>query len=156
MSGLVQYLFNENGDRLVAKLRRNVSTVETGVVVEAGFENPDNPKQCFGFRIKVRSLDGERTWIYAHMDQTAPVFDGLLVSKGSIIGRYADPSNGNTTGPHLHLEVRDRQNQAILDQGGADPIPGGRMTSGINPSRTLQTNNGLQVRPHNGTDWVAR
>ena len=89
------------------------------------------------------------------MDPNTPVFVDMLISRGDQIGNYAVPANGNSTGPHLHLEVRGRStNQPILNQGDVFPIPGGRMTSPINPNRTIITNNGPQTRPHNGSDWV--
>jgi murein DD-endopeptidase MepM/ murein hydrolase activator NlpD len=154
------YLYNELSTRLGADYgpRREVDTrvqaVETGVVTTVGFQNPNDTSEGFGFRIKIQSIDGVRIWTYAHMDPNSNVFEGLLVMKGETIGNYAVPSNGNTTGPHLHLELRSRAGAPILDQGGVIPIPGGRMTSNINPNRQICTNNGCQSRPHNGTDWV--
>jgi Peptidase family M23 len=136
-------------------LDNRVLSVESGVVTDVGFQDPKDEGKGFGFRIKIRSIDGIRSWTYAHMDPNANVFPGLLVSKGDLIGAYSIPSNGNTTGPHLHLEVRDSQNRPILDQMGIVPIPNGRMTSNMNPNRQICTNNGCQNRPHNGTDWVA-
>ena len=160
-SAAMAYLFNECAhtrscsDWMYTGDNTRVLAVETGVVTEVGWQDPNNPNAGFGFRIKVTSIDQQRTWIYAHMDSNTPMFVDMLVSHGDQIGNYAVPANGNSTGPHLHLEVRGRvTNQPILNQGDVFPIPGGRMTSPINPNRTIVTNNGLQTRPHNGSDWV--
>jgi murein DD-endopeptidase MepM/ murein hydrolase activator NlpD len=155
------YLFNECAstrrcsDWMYTGDNTRVLAVETGVVTDVGWQDPNNPNAGFGFRIKVTSIDQQRYWIYAHMDPNSPVFVDMLVSRGDQIGNYAVPANGNSTGPHLHLEVRSRStNQPILNQGDVFPIPSGRMTSPINPNRTIITNNGPQTRPHNGSDWV--
>jgi murein DD-endopeptidase MepM/ murein hydrolase activator NlpD len=154
------YLFNECAhtrrcsDWMYTGDNRRVLAVESGVVTDAGWQDPNNPNAGYGYRIKVTSIDGQQAWIYAHMDPNAAVYPDLLVRRGDFIGNYASPANGNVTGPHLHLEARDSSGQPILNQGGVYPIPGGRKTSDINLKRTIRTNNGWQSRPHNGTDWV--
>jgi murein DD-endopeptidase MepM/ murein hydrolase activator NlpD len=155
LSAAFGYLFNEAADRIFEKSKREVVAVEAGVVVQIGWENPEKQNQGFGFRIKIRNIDGDTIWIYAHMEPTTKLYEGMLVLEGDVIGRYSMTINGNSTGPHLHLEARDERNQPYLDQGDVMPVPGGRLSSGIQAHRQVRTNNGLQSRPHNGTDWVA-
>jgi len=154
LSAAFSYLFNEGVDRIVARAKREVMAVDSGVVIRMGWENPDNPRQGFGFSIQILSTDGETLWRYAHMEPATRLFEGMLVLEGDVIGRYSVTISGNSTGPHLHLEARDRNNRVYTDQGDVQPISGGRMTSGIQANRTVRTNNGWQSRPHNGSDWV--
>lgn len=156
-TGAFSYLFNDvlHDDKHYAGDNRRVLAVADGVVTDAGWENPADHNQGFGFRVKITTIDQQQTWIYAHMDPDAlQCYQGEVVLKGEYIGDYASPANGNVTGPHLHLELRAKNGTPILVQGDVYPIPGGRMSSGINPNRTIVTNNGRQSRPHNGTDWV--
>lgn len=57
---------------------------------------------AYGRLVKVRHVDGTIGY-YAHLSD-ANVRVGQRVGRGSIIGRVG--STGNTTGPHLHFEVR--------------------------------------------------
>jgi hypothetical protein len=161
MTGAFSYLFNEfasrNRSNVYGPLGSTVYAVESGVVTRIGWENPNDQGAGFGFRIYIQSVDSASTWIYAHMDPSIGdrVYEGLLISKGEEIGRYGKPANGNTSGPHLHLELRDARGRPI-EQPAVEPIPGGRMTSPQNPNRTVCTNNGCKTSPHNGTDWVER
>ncbi|MGN6331981.1 MAG: M23 family metallopeptidase [Motilibacteraceae bacterium] len=71
-----------------------VRAVADGVVVSAGWDG------AYGNKIVVRHADGTTTW-YCHL--SAYVVRGGAVKAGEVIGRVG--STGNTTGPHLHLEV---------------------------------------------------
>ncbi|MFD7161241.1 M23 family metallopeptidase [Kribbella sp. NPDC059898] len=56
----------------------------------------------YGRLTKIQHTDGVESW-YAHQsDQAVKV--GQLVKAGEVIGRVGN--SGNTTGPHLHLEIR--------------------------------------------------
>jgi len=73
-----------------------VVAVHAGTVVSAGWAG------AYGNRIVIRHSGGVETW-YCHMSAfTAGT--GQQVGTGHQIGRVG--STGNTTGPHLHLEVR--------------------------------------------------
>ncbi len=72
-----------------------VRAVAAGTVVSAGWDGP------YGWKTVIRHKDGTVTW-YAH--QSSFVVRRGHVDAGQIIGRVG--STGNSTGPHLHLEVR--------------------------------------------------
>jgi murein DD-endopeptidase MepM/ murein hydrolase activator NlpD len=72
-----------------------VHAVASGTVVSAGWDGP------YGWKTVIRHADGTETW-YAHQSQIL-VHKGF-VTAGQVIGRVG--ATGNTTGPHLHLEVR--------------------------------------------------
>jgi murein DD-endopeptidase MepM/ murein hydrolase activator NlpD len=73
-----------------------VQSVGSGVVTEAGYAG------AYGNRVIVTLADGTEVW-YCHLDSFT-VSDGEQVSPGSALGAVG--MSGNTTGPHLHLEVR--------------------------------------------------
>jgi murein DD-endopeptidase MepM/ murein hydrolase activator NlpD len=73
-----------------------VMSVARGVVTEAAYAG------AYGNRVIVTHPDGTETW-YCHMDSFA-VSEGESVDSGTQVGAVG--MSGNTTGPHLHLEVR--------------------------------------------------
>lgn len=73
-----------------------VVSVARGVVTEAAYAG------AYGNRVIVTHPDGTETW-YCHMDSFA-VSEGEAVDSGTQVGAVG--MSGNTTGPHLHLEVR--------------------------------------------------
>ncbi len=64
---------------------------------------------AYGNRTIERLPDGTELW-YAHQSATA-VSTGQKVSGGQVIGSVG--STGNTTGPHVHLEVRLRPDEPV-------------------------------------------
>ncbi|MEH0551609.1 transglycosylase family protein [Streptomyces sp. B21-101] len=73
-----------------------VKAVAAGEVVSAGWGG------SFGYQVVIRHGDGRYTQ-YAHLSAIS-VRDGQSVGGGQRIGRSG--STGNSTGPHLHFEVR--------------------------------------------------
>jgi murein DD-endopeptidase MepM/ murein hydrolase activator NlpD len=80
-----------------------VKNVHTGVVTEAAWAGD------YGYRIIVQLEDGTEVW-YCHLS-SMNVSVGQEVVTEDVIGNVG--STGNSTGPHLHLEVRP---------GAGDPI----------------------------------
>jgi murein DD-endopeptidase MepM/ murein hydrolase activator NlpD len=80
-----------------------IRSIGPGVVRSTGYDG------AFGNKTVVRLDDGTVLW-YCHQSEFA-VRPGQRVSPGDLIGYVG--STGNTTGPHLHLEVHP---------GGGDPI----------------------------------
>ncbi|MBQ0826038.1 transglycosylase family protein [Streptomyces tagetis] len=74
----------------------SVKAVAAGRVVSAGWGG------SFGYQVVVRHADGRYSQ-YAHLSAIS-VKEGQSVGSGQRIGRSG--STGNSTGPHLHFEVR--------------------------------------------------
>ena len=74
----------------------SVKAVAAGKVVSAGWGG------SFGYQVVIRHADGRYTQ-YAHLSAIS-VKSGQTVGGGQRIGRSG--STGNSTGPHLHFEVR--------------------------------------------------
>ena len=89
-----------------------VVSVGDGVVTFAGWDG------AYGNSIHVLHTNGVATW-YAHLSRIT-VHPSQSVSAGLVIGLSG--ATGNSTGPHLHLEVRTG---ASLVSGGTpiDPLP---------------------------------
>lgn len=93
-----------------------VRALSKGTVIFAGWDG------AYGNKIEIRHWDGTVTW-YGHLSRFV-LREGAEVMPGDVIGRVG--STGNSTGPHLHLEVHP-------DGGGA-----------VNP-RTWLANLGINV-----------
>lgn len=74
----------------------SVKAVGPGTVVSAGWGD------AYGYQVVIRHRDGRYSQ-YAHLSQIS-VRSGQSVSGGQRIGRSG--STGNSTGPHLHFEIR--------------------------------------------------
>ena len=70
------------------------------------------PGGAYGNLVKLQHADNLQTW-YAHLTRST-VTPGAKVEPGTLIGYVG--STGNTTGPHLHFEVR-------LNDEPIDPVP---------------------------------
>lgn len=73
-----------------------VRAIARGTVVSAGYDG------AYGNKIVVRLASGAELW-FCHLNEMF-VQPGDQVSTGTHLGEVG--STGNTTGPHLHLEVR--------------------------------------------------
>ena len=83
---------------IAVKIGTPVRAVDNGIVVKSGYSTVG-----YGGRIIIdHQID--YTTHYAHLTQ-ALVEEGDVVQKGQIIGYVG--STGNSTGPHLHFELRD-------------------------------------------------
>jgi murein DD-endopeptidase MepM/ murein hydrolase activator NlpD len=80
-----------------------IHAVATGTITEVAWVG------AYGNRTIERLPDGTELW-YAHQSATA-VSAGQKVSGGQVIGSVG--STGNTTGPHVHLEVRPRPDEPV-------------------------------------------
>jgi hypothetical protein len=84
------------GVDLAAPLGRPVLGAAGGQVTYSGWDG------AYGLKVEITHVDGTRTW-YAHLSVVA-VAVGAEVFAGDVIGQVG--STGNSTGPHLHFEVR--------------------------------------------------
>jgi murein DD-endopeptidase MepM/ murein hydrolase activator NlpD len=80
-----------------------IHAVAAGTITEVAWAG------SYGNRTIERLPDGTELW-YAHQSATA-VSAGQKVSGGQVIGSVG--STGNTTGPHVHLEVRPRPDEPV-------------------------------------------
>ncbi len=91
-----------NGKHMAVDLATTTGTLvrasDTGVVVKAGWM--DNG---YGYRI-ILDHGIDYITLYAHLGEYY-VKEGDVVKKGDVIGMVG--STGNSTGPHLHFELRD-------------------------------------------------
>ena len=94
---------SHTGQDFAAPYGTPVRSVGDGVIESAGYDG------AYGNKIVVRHPDGTVTW-YCHLSSFERTSGA--VKAGDIIGRVG--STGNSTGDHLHLEVRP---------GGGDPVP---------------------------------
>ncbi len=99
----------------------------------------------FGRLLKIQHDDGNLSW-YAHLSQF--VRTSGRVNQGDLVAYSGN--DGQTTGPHLHFEVRNSGNQSIWIR----DLPGIRWYSG-NPSNPCQPpgqDDGQAVGPPLGTN----
>lgn len=84
---------------------RRVYAAEGGEVETLGWENGNDLKQGYGFRLKLRADGDGSLFVYGHVAPSSlTVMKGEEVMQGQYLGMYADPTNGSATGPHLHFE----------------------------------------------------
>lgn len=93
---------DHTGQDFAAPSGTPVKAVHSGTITEAGWAG------SYGYRIVLQLEDGTEVW-YCHL--SSMVRTSGDVTTGDVIGRVG--STGNSTGPHLHMEVR---------LGGGDPI----------------------------------
>ena len=93
-----------------------VMSVTNGIVTSVGSDG------AYGNQVIVTTEDGEELW-YCHLTAFA-VSEGDTIRAGEVLGYVG--STGNTTGPHLHLEVRP---------GAGDPVDPyyALVAHGVNP-----------------------
>ncbi len=83
---------------IAAPIGTLVTAADRGVVVRAGWN-----EQGYGLFIVIdHNID--YLSLYAHLSEIL-VKEGQIVAKGGVVGKVG--STGNSTGPHLHFEIRD-------------------------------------------------
>lgn len=115
--GGTRWARNHTGTDFAAPMGTPIRTVMKGKVLSAAFNG------SYGKQVRVRHEDGTETW-YNHMSKLS-VTVGETVYAGDQVGAVG--VTGNTTGPHLHFEVRPGGGDPI------DPMPWLRNQCGLNP-----------------------
>lgn len=84
---------------------KSVVAVKSGTVVTSkALRNSNGTYRSYGEYVVINHHDGTMT-LYAHMlSGSRQVIEGQVVSQGQVIGTVG--STGNSSGPHLHFEVR--------------------------------------------------
>lgn len=90
-----------SGTDLGAPMGTPVVAAFSGNVLTADF------MQGYGLTVILSHQDGTQETLYAHLSEIF-VQPGDTVKQGDVIGRVG--STGNSTGPHLHFEVRELEN----------------------------------------------
>lgn len=121
-----------SGTDFAADMGAPIVAAAAGQVTFAGWSGP------YGYLTKVRHSDGTETW-YAHQSQMVAQ-PGQKVSAGQVIGKVG--STGNSSGPHLHFEVR--QNGQMVD-----PMAWlkGAQVPGVDAGPVSRTMTGYRVTP---------
>ncbi|MGL4650303.1 MAG: M23 family metallopeptidase, partial [Caldilineaceae bacterium] len=92
------YRFDHRALDIAAPTGSPVTAADRGVVVRAGWNN-----QGYGnFVIVDHRID--YLTLYAHLESIF-VSEGEVVAQGQVLGTVG--TTGNSTGPHLHFELRD-------------------------------------------------
>jgi murein DD-endopeptidase MepM/ murein hydrolase activator NlpD len=92
------YSFDHRALDIAAPTGAPVTAADRGVVVRAGWNG-----QGYGnFVVIDHNIDFMT--LYAHLD-TILVAEGDVVAQGQVLGTVG--TSGNSTGPHLHFELRD-------------------------------------------------
>ena len=94
---------DHTGLDFAAPIGTPIHSVARGVVTGVGYAG------AYGNRVIVTLPDGTETW-YCHMNDFS-VSTGEAVEPGDILGHIG--ITGNTTGPHVHLEVRPSPNVPV-------------------------------------------
>ena len=95
------------GEDFAASVGTNLVAMSSGTVTFAG------PESGYGNIVKIRYWDGTITF-YGHMSRVA-VTEGEALDPGEVVGQSGN--TGESTGPHLHLEVHPEGGAAV------DPLP---------------------------------
>lgn len=103
--GKTEYNDNHTGIDYLTPAGTPVLASEKGTVIYAGWRNGG-----YGYCVFIQHPDGNIS-IYEHLQKDIPVTVGETVRRSQVIG-YSG-STGNSTGPHLHFEVRDASGKAI-------------------------------------------
>jgi len=92
------YRFDHRAIDVAANVGTPVTAADRGVVLRAGWND-----QGYGlFVIIDHNID--YITLYAHLSEVF-VAEGQVVAQGQLLGKVG--STGNSTGPHLHFEIRD-------------------------------------------------
>lgn len=92
------YRFDHRAVDIAATFGTPVAAADRGVVLRAGWNN-----QGYGLFVVIdHNID--YVTLYAHLSEIL-VKEGDVVAQGQVIGKVG--STGNSTGPHLHFEIRD-------------------------------------------------
>lgn len=102
--GKTEYNPNHTGIDYGCPLNTPILATEDGTVFYSGWRDGG-----YGNCVFIKHPDGN-TSIYEHLTKTA-VTVGQSVKKGQVIG-YSG-STGNSTGPHLHFEIRNADGKPI-------------------------------------------
>jgi hypothetical protein len=152
--GVNQLFLRNNTPPLPTPSPLDIIATEDGVVGFSGWFNPNvhhGRGAGFGWFTRIDRPDGSSEF-FAHLDTESTLPVGTEVKAGVTgVGRVAIPSNGWTTGDHVHHEIRDAQGNPV-DPGETSVFRDGqsRVSSRFNESRLIEGETDI----HRGVDHV--
>ncbi len=131
---------------------KRIYAVESGIVTS----DVDDPVagKSYGNNVVIYVPVNRRLWTYAHLTENY-VKKGDKVLRGQVIGLMG--ATGNTTGPHLHLGLRETDaagtplNSTNGFKGFIDPAPVVRMLTGLEQAVIDRANAAKPWMPVNNT-----
>lgn len=110
-------MWGHNGTDLGGRpLRTPVRSIAPGVVAYSAFD------PGYGHYVRLDYRDGDAYFVYCHLDEPGePV--GTRLDAGDTVGLLG--SSGNSSGPHLHLEIRKQNKDGTYSEDA--PMPKGRV-----------------------------
>jgi RHS repeat-associated protein len=122
---------------------------QDGTVFRSGWQNPNDTTAGMGWRTSIDRGDGYYDQ-YGHLTPTSTLPTGTYVTAGTYIGTVANPTNGDSTGPHVHKETRQSKDGKAVNPGTDSPFAGeSTVTSGYSSQEP-----GIHDVPHQGVDHV--
>jgi RHS repeat-associated protein len=128
-----------------------VTAIREGTVTRSGWQDPDNHDAGMGWRTTIDTGNGYYDQ-YGHLEPSSTLDPNTHVNAGDVIGIMADPTNGHSTGPHVHVETRNSLTGEPVDPGTDSPFPGGSIIT--SPFEAAEE--GLRTQPHSGVDHIPR
>ncbi len=126
-----------------------VYSKKSGYILRSGWQDPNNKKTGMGWRTSVMEDDKKHFMNYGHLDPESTLSPGSKVEEGAPIGRMANPTNGRSSGPHVHVERRNANDGTEVHPGNESPYAGrSRRTSGYGDIDSMHST------PHSGVDHV--
>jgi hypothetical protein len=128
----------------------NVVPVRDGTVDIVGWKNPEDHNLDVGYRVRIDTGDGYFD-TYGHLTPgSAPDSGTAVVAGETVIGTMANPTNGESTGPHVHVGRQDGDGVSV-DPGKTSPFLGPSERT----SEYLVVDEGLRNdQEHHGVDHV--
>jgi hypothetical protein len=115
-----------------------------------GWQNPKihhGKDSGMGWRTWIMCSDGSGRIGYGHMDPHTTLRDNMAIKKGQAVGRYADPKNGNSSEPHVHVQQYDARGRLIR------PTVGSPLTRPAHQGSRYGQIDRWHPKPHIGDDW---
>lgn len=131
----------------------NLYSPVDGVVESIKWNDPNDHNNYCGFMVQVKGKDGN-LYTYGHMDPNSvgDINVGDSVGKNQFVGRIGDPTNGISTGPHVHFQAQKKGESNPHNPGNYNPTRG---KSKISAKFGKYTSGKLKGQNHWGIDYIS-